>query len=384
MALFGRQKDYDENGDGRLSSSEWQEWYWETYGADLEREERRKKAEAKRAAEVRRELQWREALSPPLRALERWKADISKGMWECYGDEEALKEPCWKLLLYTVSRALRSKENRTERNQRLVNGFFHSCTVCTPEELWSNIQKGKTLFEAEYRLEPKWYPGTFWQEIRKYLLPFDPYLPWPDWLYQIVYGMGQVEEVFTGTSSYETLVAVFERWWTYTSMFEADRAMAVKAVQDWDFSWNRYALTQLLATDFPKVLRRWSAEELLDLMVYQILGTVYREDPETAIQMWRLLLDTAGDRLKEEEIAVELIDNAMDSVWWPEKGENLSLTPIVKELERDDRFVRQVFQSADVGWPLDELLAACTKCGALELRQKLRALLNRPEEEEDE
>ena len=71
MALFGRQKDYDENGDGRLSSSEWQEWYWETYGADLEREERRKKAEAKRAAEVRRELQWREALSPPLRALER-------------------------------------------------------------------------------------------------------------------------------------------------------------------------------------------------------------------------------------------------------------------------------------------------------------------------
>ena len=42
MALHGSQKKFDKNGDGRLNTREWQNWYLHTYGVDIERDERRK------------------------------------------------------------------------------------------------------------------------------------------------------------------------------------------------------------------------------------------------------------------------------------------------------------------------------------------------------
>ena len=42
MALHGSQKKFDKNGDGRLNTREWQNWYLRTYGLDIEREERQK------------------------------------------------------------------------------------------------------------------------------------------------------------------------------------------------------------------------------------------------------------------------------------------------------------------------------------------------------
>ena len=46
MALWGSQKRYDQDGDGRLNSREWTDWYYGTCGHDLEMAARRKRAQA--------------------------------------------------------------------------------------------------------------------------------------------------------------------------------------------------------------------------------------------------------------------------------------------------------------------------------------------------
>ena len=50
--LYGSQKRFDKNGDGKLKGAEWQRWYWRTSGDEIEAKERRKRANA--AAEQKR------------------------------------------------------------------------------------------------------------------------------------------------------------------------------------------------------------------------------------------------------------------------------------------------------------------------------------------
>ena len=45
--LWGSQSHYDSNHDGRLSSREWDNWYWGTYGVDIELSERKRAQQVK-------------------------------------------------------------------------------------------------------------------------------------------------------------------------------------------------------------------------------------------------------------------------------------------------------------------------------------------------
>ena len=40
--LYGSQKRFDKNGDGKLKGAEWQRWYQYAYGDEIEAEEKRK------------------------------------------------------------------------------------------------------------------------------------------------------------------------------------------------------------------------------------------------------------------------------------------------------------------------------------------------------
>ena len=50
--LWGSQRRFDENGDGQLGTWEWQEWYSDAYGHDIELAERRENAQAKEEQEA--------------------------------------------------------------------------------------------------------------------------------------------------------------------------------------------------------------------------------------------------------------------------------------------------------------------------------------------
>ena len=50
--LYGSQKRFDKNGDGKLKGAEWQRWYQYAYGDEIEAKEKRRRAntaEQKRA-----------------------------------------------------------------------------------------------------------------------------------------------------------------------------------------------------------------------------------------------------------------------------------------------------------------------------------------------
>lgn len=142
-------------------------------------------------------------------------------------------------------------------------------------------------------------------------------------------------------------------------------------VRRWDFSENEWACRDLLIFAFPEAVRCWSAEELSEMDAMDLLVETGEHDAETAIQMMKLLLDTAESHLQDPEAAYFLLGNELY---------DLCLSGYIRPrllecLKTDDRLARQLFQSAYVGSPQEDILLSCSQLGERELRQKLLDLL---------
>lgn len=142
-------------------------------------------------------------------------------------------------------------------------------------------------------------------------------------------------------------------------------------VRRWNFSENEWACRDLLIAAFPEAVRRWSAEELSEMDAMDLLVETGEHNPETAIQMMKLLLDTAESHLQNPDAAYFLLGNELY---------DLCLSGYIRPrllecLKIDDRLARQLFQSAYVGSPQEDILLSCSQLGERELRQKLLDLL---------
>lgn len=91
--------------------------------------------------------------------------------------------------------------------------------------------------------------------------------------------------------------------------------------------------------------------------------------PETALEMVKLLLNTAEEHLQDQEAANQLLGGDMHDLL---VSDDMLL---VGELKYDDRLARQLFQSAYVGQPQEEILNACGRLGEKNLQRKLLNLL---------
>ena len=142
-------------------------------------------------------------------------------------------------------------------------------------------------------------------------------------------------------------------------------------VRRWDFSENEWACRDLLIAAFPEVVRHWSTDELSEMDTMDLLVETGEHDPKTAIQMMKLLLDTAESHLQDPEAAYFLLGNELY---------DLCLSGYIRprlldHLKTDDRLARQLFQSAYVGNPQEDILLSCSQMGERDLRQKLLDLL---------
>ena len=142
-------------------------------------------------------------------------------------------------------------------------------------------------------------------------------------------------------------------------------------VRRWNFSEDEWACRDLLIAAFPEAVRHWSTEELSEMDVMDLLVETCEHDPETAIQMMKLLLDTAESHLQDPEPAYFLLGNELY---------DLCLSGYIRprlldHLKTDDRLARQLFQSAYVGSPQEDILLSCSQMGERDLRQKLLDLL---------
>ena len=149
------------------------------------------------------------------------------------------------------------------------------------------------------------------------------------------------------------------------------RTELVNMVGRWDFSENEWACRDLLIADFPDAVRRWTAEELEDMDTQDLLCETGDSDPQTAVQMMKLLLDTAESHLQEPEVAEQLLGWDMCDLC----RNQFVQAPLLKQLKHDDRLARQLFQSAYVGDAQEDLLDACDWFGEAELKKHLYSLL---------
>ena len=142
-------------------------------------------------------------------------------------------------------------------------------------------------------------------------------------------------------------------------------------VRRWNFSEDEWACRDLLIAAFPEAVRHWSTEELSEMDAMDLLVETCEHDPETAIQMMKLLLDTAESHLQDPEPAYFLLGNELY---------DLCLSGYIRprlldHLKTDDRLARQLFQSAYVGSPQEDILLSCSQLSERGLRQKLLDLL---------
>lgn len=146
------------------------------------------------------------------------------------------------------------------------------------------------------------------------------------------------------------------------------RTELVDMVRRWDFSENELACRDLLIADFPEAVQRWTTEELEDMCTQDLLYKTGNSDPKAAVQMMKVLLDTAENHLQEPEVAEQLLGCDMYDLCLNQFVQ----TPLLKQLKQDERLARQLFQSAYVGPPQKALLEACDWFGELALKDRLQ------------
>ena len=148
------------------------------------------------------------------------------------------------------------------------------------------------------------------------------------------------------------------------------RAELEDMVRRWDFSEDEWDCRDLLIAAFPEAVSRWTVEELEDMDTQDLLSETGEKDPEAAIDMMKLLLDTVGDKLQEREVAYQFLGGDMDGLL----RDQFVQGPLLQRLKTDDHLARQIFQCAcwDTGQKM--LYEACDWFGEPELKEKLRGL----------
>ncbi len=91
------------------------------------------------------------------------------------------------------------------------------------------------------------------------------------------------------------------------------------------------------------------------------------DDPQTAVQMMRLLLDLVGDRLQEPQWAQEILGGSLYDACMERSIQGV----LLREMDGDDRLARQIFLSAYWDYPQKDLIEACDWYGKAALKERL-------------
>lgn len=135
-----------------------------------------------------------------------------------------------------------------------------------------------------------------------------------------------------------------------------------------DFPEDEDICRQILVGAYPEEIEEF--DESGDSPCWNILYDIFEHDPEKAIEMWRYLLDIAGDLLKTDpEVAQELLPD------WDlfDPPDEYAIKPLFDALS-DERFAEQVFGSAYVGSLQPDILRVCFDNGAEELGRRCLAI----------
>lgn len=318
-------------------------------------------------------LHQNQAAAVALEDLECGVLSIMNGMQEHFGDGENERLLAFQLVVYGMSHALLPAENQSQTNLQLLQQFFDAYPVCTAAEVLGASRSGTAAFADQFLLT-KDALGSFWEELLPKLPHYEAHKAWPDWLYDTVDGLSQVECIFSGENSsalFDTYQEALDTHWSVYPILHPDRAALEDAVRRWDFSENEWVCRDLLIAAFPEAVKHWSANELLDMTTVDILAETGTNDPDTAIQMMKLLLDAAENHLQDPEAAEQLLGNDLYDLYLDQSVQS----KLLERLKTDDHLAQQFFLSAYAGSPQEGLLEACDQLGESALKKHLQELL---------
>ena len=389
--LWGSQRRFDENGDGQLGTWEWQEWYADAYGHDIELAERRENAQAKEAQEA-----WlQEAFQVTYGAAEAF-LQAAEVLLPLEGRE--LETLAWQAFLCQITDAL-TEGSQWEVRQRTSAGVFVNARVWYPYRRLafelaeqSGLCGGKEVERAVGSRLPLFTEvgtltaeqcGTFWRQVIEGLPPYggteapsfrEGAVTFPDASGASVAVQIALEELM------ESLLLVAD--WFAGAMGTAGERRGEKLLGHFADHWRalrgvevkfRDETAEQLVELAPQLRECWTAERLGGMDGVELLYQLYDQDPAQAIAAWRGLAGTEQP-LRDPAQAQDFFDQ-MELVWRDGERDLTWLRPMVEAL-REESFARQVFQSAFVSSIHLQLIRAIQAWGGEELTERALELLD--------
>lgn len=341
--------------------------YFETFGHDIEEEERREKAHAQQVMD-----RWLQTCRD---ALCQWYDQVLSAVATLAPSDKALPALAGRTFLYNLLAGAIQGDAWGEEvvlggGQAISRYAYKPCRqllalfldarpgLCTYAQAARSVEGAQPLFAPEGEVSDQ-VCGLFWQRLLAALPPCTQTARAQPPVADLLDGLSRCFHLFRGdpenSSRWDALQAAFFRHWEAHAAAHPDRTAAQEAVARWDFSQLPMACRDLVLAAFPQAAGPWTQEELVDLDLPDLFGALYPQDPALVLAMWRLLLDTAP--LNEPEAAEYLLYDAMELVWLG--AENASLSPILQTLAAEPVFARQVFLAAYTGLPQQTLLDHC-------------------------
>ena len=161
--LYGSQKRFDKNGDGKLKGAEWQRWYQYAYGNEIEAKEKRRRANA--VAEQKR-AQIAADFADHVSALINW---MYRDLAHLEGEREDQAIRTMHLALYVISAALQTQKI-DESMRYLLRAFWNEFQPTLKESVYQALCAKQILFE-EYGAITENRLGSFWKDLLENLPP---------------------------------------------------------------------------------------------------------------------------------------------------------------------------------------------------------------------
>ncbi len=376
--LWGNQSKFDKNGDGRLGASEWHDWYYRTYGHDIEVQETR--------AAARAEAQWEDWLLQAATVIQN-AADLFLEAAETLLPSVS-RAAAWQAFLCQVMAGLKEGNLWNEKvntgqgvfvNQRIFypyRALAHYLTNRSGQCRWQVFEsaasrRGWLFYDVGQLSEGQC--GSFWQEVIEQLPPYnvdtEPEMQDGE-LVSLSYAPDFPPEKQAGLEKLLTSLLPVGSFFAGAKQDAADRRNT-RLLTYFVHNWKRMRGTYATPSDFPGMsvkrlqqifppLREWSIEELAEGCGQRCMEEMYRYDPERTLELWRSRIHTEEpirDKKKAEEFFYQLED-----VWYDGEDHPETLRPVLEAL-RSETFAKQMFQSAYVNYFHQNIIYAARACG---------------------
>ena len=160
--LYGSQKRFDKNGDGKLKGAEWQRWYQYAYGDEIEAKEKRRRANTAEQKRAQIAADFADHVSDLINWMYRDLAHLE-------GEREDQAIRTMHLALYVISAALQT-QTIDESMRYLLRAFWNEFQPTLDESVYQAFCTKQVLFAEIGEISEKRL-GSFWRNLLDNLPP---------------------------------------------------------------------------------------------------------------------------------------------------------------------------------------------------------------------